>query len=759
MTVKLRNTLWTSLTVILTICAVFVVWMWSLSRDMSHRLAQGWFLPPTEFYTGTMSVQLHQALSFKQIQQILLDRDFQQVEAGSRLRPEEFSLWDTSMCQQHLSQELPEDTVSCVALVESVHKGVSVLKIIALSTMSQVTALFEGEPPQSLPYLTFKPVLFAQYYGDKPILRNITKLSEVPFQCLQAVTAIEDSDFLSHSGVSISGTSRALMRNLVSGRYAQGGSTITQQRVKNFFLTPEKTIKRKLTEQAMSLLLEIKFSKDQILENYLNVIYLGQNGPFQVLGYGAASEHYFNKPLSTLNLSECALLAALVNNPGRFNPFNHPETSMTRRNNVLAKMQELNMLSEQEMNDAKLAPLPHRPPRLLSEPAPYYVQAVLKKMDEMQINKDKGLRIFTFLKPLAQEIAQTQLKEEVRRLEKEVKKIAALKEKGKVLQGAFIAIDVRSNTVIALVGGRNFKGSQFNRAVDSHRQVGSIMKPFVYMAALEGLAPNGEPYNATTIISDAPFDHRFDGQRWRPTNYGGKFHGEVPMYVALKESLNVATSRLGVNVGLENVVDLAKRLGIQSPIKPLPSLSLGAFELTPYEVAQAYSAIARMGQYSPTLMFSKVENTEGAVLWENNEKYKQEVSPKVVSQLVGMMKQTIESGTARSIRWRGFSAPTAGKTGTTSDTKDAWFIGFTPEILGLAWVGYDDNTPHGLTGSSGAVPLWTRFMKIYTDPHSTLDFSLFEGAEVETLSSSDQEELLKNSQNVDLPSTEIQLVF
>lgn len=755
----IRHFLFAAFGLIVAVFAAVAVWAYFLNQDINERLAEGWFLPPIEVYSDRLRILPGTQLNSQRLTEQLNALGYHQLDEGQKLRVKEFSIWSPAFCQQNLQVELPEETRSCYAIMTEPSANSRLFNLMAIGENSSVIGLYQGEPALEVREVSLEPYLFAQYYGGEPIIRDIKGLGEIPLLCLQAVTAIEDSDFLTHAGVSISGTLRAVVRNITSGRYAQGGSTITQQLVKNFFLTPEKTIKRKLTEQLMAVLIESRFSKDEILENYLNVIYMGQNGPFQLRGYGSAAKHYFNKPIDELKLSECAMLASLINSPGRYNPFTQPERARTRRSIVLNKMLELEMINAEAAQQANTQELPSRPPRLLSEPAPYYVQAVLKQIDELGLDADKGLKIYTHLNPSAQELGQKHLSQEVERLEKDFKRLSKLKASGKHLQAALLSIDLKTNGIIAMIGGRGFKSSQYNRARDSRRQVGSIMKPFVYLTALESLTSEGEDYSPLTLISDERLDYRYEGQRWTPSNYDNKFHGPVPLFVGLKESLNIATARLGIDVGLSAIVDVARRLGIESDVKALPSLTLGAFELSVWEVARAYAAIAHMGEFKEIRMIRRVEDAKGDQLWIADDEYQTVVTPEAVGKLVGMMKQTLKTGTARSTQWRGFTHPAAGKTGTTSDTKDAWFAGFTPHVLTVVWVGYDDNTHHGLTGSSGAVPLWTNYMKDFAAAYPPDDFTWPEGVEPREISLSELMELYEGVENMDLPTEPVELVY
>ncbi|MCB0387023.1 MAG: penicillin-binding protein 1B, partial [Bdellovibrionales bacterium] len=320
-----------------------------------------------------------------------------------------------------------------------------------------------------------------------------------------------------------------------------------------------------------------------------------------------------------------------------------------------------------------------------------------------------------------------------------------------------ISVDVASGEIIALVGGRSFKRTQYNRAIDGHRQVGSIMKPFVYLTALESRTPEGDSYNPLTPIEDSNFTHKYEGQSWSPVNYEKEFMGTIPLMTGLKNSINAATARLGLDIGLEAVIDVAKRAGIKSEIKPLPSLTLGSFELFPMEVAESYTTLARMGSHVSLSMLRRVEDLAGKVIYAVEPQVEQAFARENVAVLIGMMKQTVLAGTARSLAYRGFHFPAAGKTGTTTDSKDAWFGGFTPDVLTVVWLGYDDNTSHGLTGASGAVPIWADYMNKVAPRWPKRDFDWPEGTVVFPYSVEEYNSLLAKPE--DLPITEFELVF
>lgn len=705
-------------------------WAHSLNQELHARLKKNWFLPPLELYAEGMNIRPAQNVKPGEIKETLNRLDFRHRRHGKILRPMDYTELGLMECLPLLPEPVSE-LHSCIAFKDKSNQ----LSLITFSADNNILALFSGEPPQSTDLIVLPSELFAQYYGNEPILRRVVSIGEIPLTCSQAVVAIEDRRFFDHAGISLVGIFRAMAKNILAGRVVEGGSTLTQQLVKNYFLTAEQTFERKIKEQIMAVLLERQFSKDEILETYLNLIYMGANGPFQVRGFAAASEHYLQKPIEELQLAECALLAALLNSPGRYDPFRHPEQAKARRDLVLDQMLELGYSVESKIQAAKNTPLPNRPQRALSEPAPFYVDAIFRKLDSLEIDRENGLRIYTHMNVSAQQAAQEAVTQQIEQLQRKLRDPKHRNRKGQNvdvdLEGSLISVDLQSGGILSLVGGKNFKNSQYNRAVQGHRQVGSVMKPFVYLAALENVTPEGTPYTPLTPLTDEPLTYAYEGQKWSPENYEKSYRGTVPLFYALKDSMNVPTARLGISVGLENVIDVARRAGVSSPIQPLPSLSLGAFELYPMEVAQAFSTIARMGSRKELTLLRRVESLNGEILYKSNEEEAQQMfAPETVAVLIGMLKQTVQTGTAISLStWRGFHRPIAGKTGTTSDLRDAWFVGFTPHILTVTWVGNDQNQQTGLTGSSGAIPPWAQFMKNFAQRFPATDFVWPEGVE------------------------------
>ena len=742
---------------------LMVIWLVQLDSDIQRRFAEKRFAPPVEFYSAPEIVKVGSTYPTHYFESLFARKAFTHRDFNQSLSAGDVSIWSSDDCRAFLgisnvssaSTELaaaahvglsgapdgvssslsPATIEKCVVFVNRGHSVAQTSapehgQIIALTAQGLVIGTYDREEKRATEEASIEPELFAQYYGEKPVLRSVVTIAggDVPPLCLNALLAIEDASFYEHHGFSVRGLARAVLKMIRGGR-KEGGSTLTQQLVKNYFLTSEQTIKRKITELAMAILVEQHASKDDILETYINLIYMGQNGPFEVRGFAAAAEHYFGKPLRDLDLPECALIAGVLNGPGVYDPNRHPDAALKRRERVLDRMVELRYIDAAKANDAKARPIPKHIQRSLTEPAPYFVQAVRRDIAARGINDEDGLKIYTTLNLRAQEAAQQAVRAGLDHLESTYPWIAKIKASGKSLEAVLVSSNPQTGAIEALVGGRGFQATQFNRAIDSRRQVGSVMKPFVYLTAFEHQQPDGQPYSPLTTVADKATTHKFEGQTWTPKNYEGTYNGDVPLYFALKESLNAATVNLGMAVGLDNIIETARRMGVTSKIQPLPSLTLGAFELSPLEVLQAYGTFASFGRKVPLSLLWKVQDLNGKDLYTFNPVVEQAASSDSVAELVGVLKHTMLSGTARGARLGGFTAPAAGKTGTTNDKKDAWFAGFTPYHTAIVWVGYDDNTSHNLTGGSGAVPIWTQYMKSFASSFPNQDFAWPEGTE------------------------------
>ncbi len=580
---------------------------------------------------------------------------------------------------------------------------------------NRVVAMTDGRGGREASFARLEPEMIASIFDEKMEDRTPVDLSRVPRDLAEAIFAIEDKRFFEHHGLDPIRIMGAAFANLKPGGGLQGGSTLTQQLVKNYYLTSERTLSRKIKEAVMALILEAKYDKQDILEAYLNEIYLGQQGSSSIAGVGEAAKYYFSKDVGQLTLAECALLAGLVANPGLYNPYASVERAKARRDLVLELMREQGRITETQRDEAARQPILVGGRRRELNSAPYFVDLVLQQLKE-QYGEDaletEGYRVFTTLDTRAQRAAREALLEGLAHLEKGY---PALQKTAGQLEGAVVVIDPQTGYVKALVGGRDYARSQFNRVTQALRQPGSTFKPFVYLTAFRTNTKEGAPYTTVTPISDDPFTLTSGGKNWTPSNYDGQTHGLVTLRTALENSYNIATARLALDVGLKRIVDTARTVGIESPLQAVPSIALGAFEVTPLEMAAAYTTLANGGIRAEPLSIVQVVDPKGAVREKRDIKMKRVLDPESVYLVNSLLQGTFDRGTAASARRLGYKKAAAGKTGTTSDYKDAWFVGYTPELLALTWVGYDDNRPLRLTGAAAALPIWTRFMLRYAN--------------------------------------------
>lgn len=700
------------LAVVTPVIIYFSVWILRLDQMVTEKFANRSFLMPTQFYSHSLDLQLGASLNEKMILDLLVKNNYRQKNWGSALQISDYSVSSGEDCEKIVSE-----SEKCFAFH---HHMSGKINVVGLDENEKIVVLLEVNPDskesRSVSAVALFPRLFAQYLGSTPVIQERVPLSAIPRQCLEAAMAIEDPAFLEHQGISYRGLMRAMWVNLKTLRFSQGGSTITQQLVKNHFLSAEKKLIRKIKEMLFAFVVEFRIPKDQILETYLNIIYLGQQGNFQVRGYPAAAHFYFQKDVEKLNLSECALLGAIINNPGQYNPFRKPQNALDRRKKVLKDMLEQNRILPEDYETALAAPLPTRSDVEIKETAPYFIEAAVRKLHELSFNDLSGYKIFTTLDLNAQAIAQKAVQTQLNALEADSP--YHQKNKSHSLQGVLLSSDPRTGEVLALVGGRDHRMTPFNRVLDSHRQVGSIFKPLVFLTAFY----ENEDFNPLTPLENTPFQYKYEGRNWEPHNYDKSTSDSVPAFYALKESLNIPTARLALNIGLDKIIDVVQELGVQSPLKPFPALSLGAFELTPFEVLQIYTNIDRLGNTLPLRLVKRVENESGETIYTPENTTQQVLNPQDYVSLISIMREGVRSGTGAGIPARGFTQDAAGKTGTTSDYKDSWFAGFTPNHVAVVWMGYDDNTTVKLSGAAGALPIWTEYMKGYMATQEKMEF-------------------------------------
>ena len=562
----------------------------------------------------------------------------------------------------------------------------------------------------------------ALFDAEQRSKRELVKYDDIPPQMVQAVLAIEDRRFFEHSGVNFVRTLEAVWEDVLRQKRAQGGSTLTQQLARGFFLTPEKSIKRKLTEMLIAEELEQKFSKKQIFEFYANWVDLGQRGSFAISGFAEASKAYFNKDLKDITLPEAALLAGLIQRPSFLSPYRHPDRALERRNLVLESMVETHAITREQASKAKATALKLAPPNVEASDAPYFVDMVrdqlISKFNENELN-DQSYRIYTTLDPDLQKAAAQAVESGIKLVDEQVKKLRTKRvkvgkkfettvEPGPQAQVAMVVLDPHTGAVLALVGGRDYGWSQLNHAV-SKRPTGSIFKPFVYAAAMNtALDGSQNVLTPASTVSDEPTSFAYGDQIYEPRNYKEEYHGDVTLRYALAMSLNNATVKVAEQVGYDKVADLAKSAGILS-VKATPAIALGSYAASPLEMTGAYTAFANNGvRLSPVLLRS-VRNGKGDVIQNYTTDQRPVLDPRVAYVMTNMMEGVVNNGLGyTAVRLRGFMQPAAGKTGSS---KDGWFAGYTSNLLCIVWVGYDDYAELRLTGAQTAGPIWTEFMK------------------------------------------------
>ncbi|TVP55197.1 MAG: penicillin-binding protein 1B [Halomonadaceae bacterium] len=568
------------------------------------------------------------------------------------------------------------------------------------STISQMR-VEQGQPE---PVVRLEPQAIGGIYPAHNEDRILIRLEQLPPLFREALIVTEDRDFADHWGLAPVSIARAMLANMRAGRVVQGGSTLTQQLVKNFYLTADRTYSRKLNEAMMAVLLELRYPKEEIFAAYLNEVYLGQAGQRSIHGIGLASQFYFGKPLSELEVQESALLVAMVRGPTYYNPRRHPQRATERRNLVLGLLEEQGNLSAGAARDARRAPLGViEQPRFQANPYPAFMDLVRQHLKRDYDDKDlqsSGLRIFTTLDPQVQTTA-------ARRLSETLDELSA-GPGNDTLEGAMVITRPHSGEVQAVVGSRASGAMGFNRAVAARRPIGSLIKPAIYLSALE----QPSRYTLISPLKDEPFRIEFrNGDEWSPKNFDGKSHGEVPLHQALSKSYNQATVRLGLDVGLDPVRDMLQRLGLERRPGSYPALLLGSLDLSPLQVTELYQTLAASGYQVPLRSITAVTTSDGEILSRYDLEIRQVVEPGPMHLLHYAMQETVRDGTGRGVyRFLPDAIHVAGKTGTTDGGRDTWFAGFTGNTLGVTWVGTDDNVPTLLSGGTGALRVWGRVM-------------------------------------------------
>lgn len=586
-----------------------------------------------------------------------------------------------------------------------------------LARFDSTTGLVQNLSIPEKQFVILEPELITS--GETGDIRSsrYKNIDDFPKHLKSAVLSIEDERFYSHFGIDLLGISRAVFTNISAGGIVQGGSTITQQLAKNLFFSPKRSFIRKISEAIAAMLLETKLSKDQILEMYLNEIYLGQVGPIAIHGMGEAAQSFFQKDAMDLTLAESAILAGLIKAPSYYSPRKHPKRAEARKMTVLTKMLELKEINHANFNAAKKENVVVHPPARRTHMAPYFVTALRQELaNSMNIEAalNNNASIYTGLHIEMQECGELAIKNGLAKLKDHYLR----RNKTKELEGGLVSIDVASGKIKAWVGGSDYTLNQFDHVYQAKRQVGSTIKPFVYLTALDPLLNSYKVATPISLISDKPLSIDVTSQpTWEPQNYSKEFYGDVTLRYAFENSLNIPAAYVGQKVGPEAMATTIQSFNVAQDVLAVPSLALGAIDTTLLNLTNAYAAIANGGYFAEPIIFSSVRNTDQVFL--ASARTEQRVaSEDAVYVITDLMMGVIERGTAKSIRANGYTGPGAGKTGTSNEGRDAWFIGFSPDIVTGIWIGYDDNSETGLTGGLAAAPIWAEYMQCIAPFHN-----------------------------------------
>jgi penicillin-binding protein 1B len=690
------------LTTSLVVVAFFSYWYVKYDRIIEERFRSPAFASSAKIFAAPRVVKVGSKLTVSAMAAELRHAGYSENDDGSMMG----------------SYRLRGGSIEILPGPESYHSPEPATITVTNGAVASITSQGSGD----LAAYELEPQMLASLFdAEQRSKRQLVKYDEIPKVMVDAVTAIEDRRFFQHSGVNFFRLAEAAWIDFTHQRHQQGGSTITMQLSRAFFLSPEKTFKRKLIEMLIAVELEQKFSKQQIFEFYANRVDLGQRGSFTIAGLAEGSRSYFNKDLKDITLPEAALLAGLIQAPSFLSPYRHPERALERRNLVIDSMAETGDITRAQADKAKAVPLKLAPPNVEASDAPYFVDmvrdTVVAKLSEREINEQE-YRIYTTLDPDLQRAAAQAVETGIKLVDDQITKMRTKKIKvgkkfqttvapGPQAQVALVAMDPHTGEIKALVGGRNYGASQLNHAL-AKRPTGSIFKPFVYAAAMNtALDGSTTVLTPASTVSDQPSTFAYGDQIYEPRNYKDEYHGDVALRYALAMSLNNATVKLAEEVGYDKVVDLARAAGIAS-VKATPAMAIGAYDATPVDMTAAYTSFANGGVRLSPVFVNSVRNTKGDVVINFGAERKQVLDPRIASVMTSMLQGVMNNGTAAGVRARGFTAPAAGKTGTS---RDGWFAGYTSNLLCIVWVGYDDYSDIHLEGAHSAAPIWAEFMK------------------------------------------------
>ena len=668
------------------------IYSWTLSGKVTERFSSRRWSIPSKVFTDTMLLYPGQRLDVKPFIEKLKRIGYRQSPTGPNRKGQ--------------IQVTADGLRIFLYDLQTPWKKREGFPVTITFSQDAIVSMVRIDNRKAIPLLEIDPEEIMLFFGPERERRQLVSIQQVPEHLIHAVLAAEDSRFFKHWGVDPRGILRAMVTNLRHGRIRQGGSTITQQLAKNYFLTPDRNLKRKLQEALLAIIMELKYPKEVILEIYLNEIYLGQKGSVAINGIGEAANFYFGKPLKHLSLSEAAAIAGLIKAPNTYSPYVNQLACQTRKNLVLAAMAKKNWITPQRYQTEKEVAVQPAGYTAYGNKAPYFIDYLTRQLEQLYQPEDLaalGLSIYTTIDAHVQMAAENALGLGLQRLEKS---IPALKqtEPGKKLQGAVVVLQPKTGHILAMVGGRNYNQSQFNRITQARRQAGSAFKPFVFVTGLETFSP-------ISMLSNQPRVYQVDGKQWEPKNFQRDANENVTVRNAIENSHNLATIDLAVKVGLDRIIDTAVDFGFTTPFKPLPSLALGAFEVIPLELARAYCVFAAGGISTHPLALKAVSDGTGKLLEQRHLSIERKISSQKAFMMNALLRGVVENGTARAIIASGIDWPVAGKTGTTNNYRDAWFIGYTPDILALVWVGFDNGDAIETTGSGAALPIWVKLMQ------------------------------------------------
>ncbi len=584
--------------------------------------------------------------------------------------------------------------------------------IIELRFNGNKLATVKNNIGQRLDSARLEPVQIARIGNDETQDREFVPLDKFPSILKETLLVVEDRNFYDHHGVSVWSIMRALYANIRAGRTVQGGSTLTQQLAKNFYLTRERSLTRKINEALIALILDYRYSKDAILEAYLNEVYLGQSYTKGVHGMGLAAEFYFSKPIDELEFDQIAMLIALVKGPSYYNPRRYEERAQERRDLVLRLMVEDGLITTPEYRVALKRPLDIAPMRRdIDKTYPGYLELVNRQLKELLTDKetlDAGVRVFTYLDLQKQEAMEESISQSLPYLER--------RPNTEQLEAAMVSVNRQVGGVSALVAGRDMRYSGFNRVLDTKRNIGSLVKPAVYLSALQL-----KQYHLGTVLKDEPLEVKDEqGNVWRPDNFDHVFRGDLPLYQAYSNSINIPAVNVGLDIGVDKVANTLEGLGVESHINQYPSLLLGALELSSYEVAQVYTTLANDGAYTRLTSISALTDNSGKLLYQHKPQWQQRFPQDATYMTKYGMKRVTKDGTGKRLNKHFPTIQLAGKTGTSNNLRDSWYGGFDQNTVTIAWVGRDDNQSTGLTGAVGALELYIRYLR-QLNPQSLAD--------------------------------------